>query len=84
MFTRARSWTPIAIVILFFSASSQAADDIPVAKDLTSVIALLGLPCEKVVSVTKKGDNDHIATCKDGNRYRVFLNPEGRVVAEKQ
>ena len=84
MITRAQSWALMAVVTLFFSVPSQAADDIPVAKDLTSVIALLGLPCEKVVSVTKKGDNDNIATCKDGNRYRVFLNPEGRVVAEKQ
>ena len=48
------------------------------------VIALLGLPCGQVVSVIKKGDNDHITTCKDGNRYRVFLNAEGRVVATKQ
>ena len=84
MITRIQSWAVMAVVTLFFSIPSQAAEDISVAKDLTSVIALLGLPCEKVVSVTKKGDNDNIATCKDGNRYRVFLNPEGRVVAEKQ
>ncbi len=84
MIARVRNWALVAIATLFFSTPSQAAEDISVAKDLTSVIALLGLPCEKVVSVTKKGDNDNIATCKDGNRYRVFLNPEGRVVAEKQ
>jgi hypothetical protein len=48
------------------------------------VIALLGLPCGQVVSAAKKGDNDHVVTCQDGNRYRVFLNAEGRVVAEKQ
>lgn len=84
MITRIRNWALIAIATLSFSIPLLAAEDISVAKDLTSVIALLGLPCEKVVSVTKKGDNDHIASCKDGNRYRVFLNPEGRVVAEKQ
>ena len=54
------------------------------AKDLTSVIALLGLPCGEVVSVVHKGDNDNVATCKDGHRYHVFLNAEGRVVAQKQ
>lgn len=48
------------------------------------MIALLGLPCGQVVSVIEKGENDHIATCQDGNRYRVFLNAEGRVVATKQ
>ena len=84
MITHLRNWALVAIAIIFFSMPSQAAEDVSVAKDLTSVIALLGLPCEKVVSAIKKGDNDHIASCKDGNRYRVFLNPEGRVVAEKQ
>jgi hypothetical protein len=53
-------------------------------KDLTAVIALQGQPCGQVVSAVKKGDNDHIATCKDGNRYRVFLNAEGRVIVQKQ
>jgi hypothetical protein len=54
------------------------------AKDLTSVIALLGLPCGEVVGVIHKGDNDNLATCKDGHRYHVFLNADGRVVAQKQ
>ena len=56
----------------------------PLAKDLTSVIALLGLPCGQVVNVVHKGDNDNVATCKDGHRYHVFLNADGRVVAQKQ
>jgi hypothetical protein len=54
------------------------------AKDLTSVIALLGLPCGEVVRVIHNGDNDNVATCKDGHRYHVFLNADGRVVAQKQ
>jgi len=37
-----------------------------------------------VVTFTTKGDNDHIASCKDGNRYHVFLNAQGRVVVERQ
>ena len=61
-----------------------AADDAATRKDLFAVIALQGLPCGEVVSVTSRGANDHIATCKDGNRYRVFLNAEGRVVVQKQ
>ena len=77
----------IAIAIVtatYFPALSLAADDASVKKDLFTVIALQGLPCGEVVSVTTKGDNDHIATCKDGNRYHVFLNAQGRVVVEKQ
>ena len=63
---------------------SRAADDAALLKDLTSVIALLGLPCGQVVSATRLKDDDHIAVCQDGNRYRVFINAEGRVVAQKQ
>ena len=69
---------------VFFAAQAPAAEDAALLKDLTSVIALLGVPCGQVVSATKLKDNVHIATCKDGNRYRVFVNAEGRVVAEKQ
>jgi hypothetical protein len=63
---------------------SHAAEDPSLLKDLTSVIALLGLPCGQVVEARKLKDDDHIARCKDGSRYRVFLNAEGRVVAQKQ
>ena len=76
------------ISIAFFSIlcvpQAAAADDPALLKDLTSVIALLGLPCGKVVAATPLGDNDHVATCENGTRYRVFLNAEGRVVAQKQ
>jgi hypothetical protein len=78
------SITLIVVVTMFFAGVSQAADDVSITKDMTAVIALLSLPCGNVVSVVKKGDNDHIATCENGNRYRIFLNSEGRVIAEKQ
>jgi hypothetical protein len=78
------SWILVVVLTTFFTGVSQAADDVTIAKDLSTVIALLGLPCGKVVSVVKQGDNDHIATCENGSRYRVLLNAEGRVVAEKQ
>jgi hypothetical protein len=81
---RMQSMTLIVVVTMFFAGVSQASDDVSITKDMTTVIALLGLPCGNVVSVVKKGDNDHIASCENGNRYRVFLNSEGRVVAEKQ
>ncbi len=63
---------------------SAAEDDARLRQDLAAVIMLLGLPCGEVVSAQRQADNDHIATCKDGNRYRVFVNAEGRVVAMKQ
>jgi hypothetical protein len=61
-----------------------AADDPALRKDLTAVITLLGLPCGQVVSVRSLADKSHIASCKNGNSYRVFVNAEGRVVAQKQ
>lgn len=61
-----------------------AADEVPVAKDLTAVIALQGLPCGTVVSVKQQGENDYIAVCQDNNRYRVSVNADGRVVVKKQ
>jgi hypothetical protein len=66
-----------------FAASSLAADDAAVRKDLFTVITLQGLPCGEVVSYTTKNDNDHTVVCKDGNRYHVYVNAQGRVVVEK-
>jgi len=66
------------------ATSSLAADDASVKKDLFTVITLQGLPCGEVVSYTTKNDNDHVAVCKDGNRYHVYVNAQGRVVVEKQ
>ena len=66
-----------------FALPSHAADDAAIRKDLTAVIALHGLPCGEVTQAERKGDNDYVATCKDGGKYRVFTK-DGRVVVEKQ
>jgi hypothetical protein len=83
-----KKWMNIPGLLLATSMSlgtpSHAAEDPSLLKDLTSVIALLGLPCGQVVEARRLKDNDHVARCKDGTRYRVFLNAEGRVVAQKQ
>jgi len=72
------------LVAASFAVPSFAADDAALKKDMTSVIALQGLPCGQVVAVKVNGDNDYACTCKDGNRYRVHMNAAGRVVVEKQ
>lgn len=84
MITLPRVSTLLLALAALFAGPSPAAEDAALLKDLTSVIALLGLPCGQVVSATRRADNDHVATCKDGNRYRVFVNAEGRAVAQKQ
>lgn len=80
-------WGRIALgttlVSTLVAAPAAAADDTELLKDLASVIALLGLPCGQVVSAKALKGADYIASCQDGNRYRVFINASGRVIAEK-
>ena len=63
---------------------ASAAEDPSSATDLKATIALHGLACDQVVNVKRLGDSDYLASCKDGNRYHVFVNAQGRVVVEKQ
>jgi len=81
---RVKGWALSVVMTMLSAGPSFAADDASVLKDLTAVIALQALPCGQVVSVVRQGERDYIASCQDGNRYRVFVNSEGRVVALKQ
>ena len=75
-----------ALLVLAYLATPAAAqqDNEALKKDLTAVIALQGQPCGEVVSATVLKQNDYAATCKDGNKYRVYESEKGRVVVEKQ
>jgi len=77
----------VGIVMMELAATALAAEetpgDISVAQDLTAVIALQGLPCGKVVNARQQGQDDYVAECQDGNRYRVFVNVDGRVTVAK-
>jgi hypothetical protein len=68
----------------FFAIPSFAVEDEALKKDLTAVIALQGFPCGEVVSVKTQAENDYAVSCKDQNKYRVYLNAAGRVVVEKR
>ena len=72
------------VVAACFAGPSFAEDEEALKKDLTAVIALHGLPCGQVVAVKVQAESDYAASCEDGNKYRVYLNAEGRVVVEKQ
>jgi outer membrane murein-binding lipoprotein Lpp len=75
----------LATTLLVTGTPASAADgSSALAKDLTATISLLGLPCGQVVNVTTQGKNDHLATCSNGSRYRVYVNAQGRVTAEKR
>jgi len=79
--------TPSRILIaavMLYAGSATAADNASLTKDLTATISLLGLPCGQVVNVATQGSRDYLATCSDKNRYRVYVNAQGRVTAEKR
>jgi hypothetical protein len=81
---RMSPWIFLTLLMVLSSAPTHAAEDAALLKDLTSVIALLGLPCGQVVSARRLKDDDHVATCSDGNRYRVFIDAQGKVIAQRQ
>ena len=61
------------------NADEQLSHDDVVKKDLFIVITLHGAHCEEVIDYKKISDQDYVATCKNGNRYRVNVSADGRV-----
>lgn len=83
MNTPVRALAHVFTLVALLAGPSLAAESVAPLKDLTAVITLLGLPCERVVSAMQHAGDGLIATCKNGMRYQVFVNAEGRVVAQK-
>lgn len=73
-----------ALAVSLCAAPLLAADDAKQRQDLAAVIALQGKPCGEVVSYEVLGDNDFVATCKDGNRYHVYVTKAGRVTVDRR
>jgi len=78
----------ISVLTLIVAASLGgvpllAAEDASMGKDLKVTIALQGMPCDAVREAKHNGDSDYTVSCKDGNRYHVFVNPQGRVIVQK-
>jgi hypothetical protein len=71
------------LAALALGAAYGSAADPSNGKDLQATIVLNGQPCDQVVSTKQNADSDYAVTCKDGNRYRVFIDPKGRVVVTK-
>lgn len=65
------------------TAPVLAADDPGFSKDLKATIALQGMTCDQVINAKRNADSDYTATCKDGNRYHVYVNAQGRVIVQK-
>lgn len=73
-----------SLVVAAVLTAQAPADEEKLKQDLTAVIALHGQPCGEVVAVTVLAESDYAASCMDGNKYRVYLNKDGRVIVEKQ
>ena len=74
----------VTVTTIVCGAPVLGTEDASIGKDLKATIALQGQPCDQIVSSKRNADSDYVVTCKDGNRYHVFVNAQGRVVVEKQ
>ena len=72
----------VLIVVASLAGTAAQAND-NVRKDLQAVIALQGKPCGEVSGAAKQGENDYIADCSNGKRYRVSANDAGRVTVQE-
>jgi hypothetical protein len=84
MTTRIKNGVLLGALSILLAGPVAAAESAATLKDLTAVIALQGLPCGQVVSAVRQADNDYLASCRDGTRYHVFTNAQGRVIVQKQ
>ena len=73
----------LIIVTLAGGIPCAAADDASLGKDLKATIALQGMACDQLVESKRNGDSDYTASCKDGNRYHIYVNAQGRVIVQK-
>jgi hypothetical protein len=78
------SLTLLLVAAAVLAAPRFAQDEEALKKDLTAVIALHGKSCGQVIAVKVLAESDYAASCQDGHKYRVYLNAEGRVLAEEQ
>jgi hypothetical protein len=79
----ARSIPGVCGLTLLFLIGPALAQAPSTGADLKATIALNGFPCDQVVDSKRNADSDYTATCKDGNRYRVYVDATGRVVVKK-
>ena len=79
----ARIFNCLLLMLVLSAMRTALADGPSSGQDLQATIVLNGQPCDQVVGVKRNADSDYVASCKDGNRYRVFVNPQGRVVVQK-
>ncbi len=58
--------------------------DAKVRKDLKTVLALQGKACDEITTLKNLGENDYLVSCKDGHRYRIWIDANDRVIIEER
>lgn len=84
MQSRLATATAAIAIAIAMSSVSFAAGEPSFGQDLMATIVLHGMPCDKVVESKRNADSDYSVTCKDGNRYHVYVNAQGRVIVDKR
>jgi len=74
---------PTAIAMTL-AIPAMGANRVSIGDDLKATVVLHGFACDEVTSKKRNGDSDYLVSCKDGNRYHVFIDSGGRVAVEKQ
>jgi hypothetical protein len=69
----------INVVIPAANAEEILSHDEVVKRDLLVVVAAHGVVCTAVTLYQKITNHDYVATCEDGNKYRVNVSADGRV-----
>lgn len=82
--------TRFALLATLLAAAPLAAEPpepggaVSTAQDLQAVLALRGLPCRAVDSHERLGPADYAVRCRDGERYRIHVDADGRVQVKRQ
>ena len=73
----------VTAATLLGATQAARAESPSFSKDLMATIALHGKRCDKIVAVKRNGDSDYSVKCRDGKRYHIYVNSQGRVVVAK-
>ena len=68
-----------ALIILQACTEHEPSHEAIIQQDLLTIIETLGSPCEQISEFESTTDFSYSVTCETGDRYRISVNPEGRV-----
>ena len=68
-----------ALILLGACTEHEPSHEAIIRQDLLAIIETLGSPCEQVSRFESTTNFSYSVTCETGDRYRISVNPEGRV-----